>query len=193
MARPAIARTRSAHIDRNDPLNDRQRRFVQEYLVDLQPTEAAIRAGYQGRTRDILASNARSLLSNPLVQEAVKKAMAERAARTRISADRVLKEYARIAFADMRSFASWDAKGVTMKSDRLVSEDDAAAVAEVSGGKRGRTRIRLHDKKRALDAIAKHLGLFDTRHAGDPMKRMEEASRAREILAARIEELAARK
>ena len=173
----------------DDELQPRHRRFVEEYLVDLNGTQAAQRAGFAEKGARHAAV---WLLQQPNIKRELRRRMAERAARTRITADRVLKEYARIAFADIRSYTKWNANSITLRDAKELSEDDAAAIAEVSttGGK---PRLKLHDKKRALESIARHLGLFSTRHAGDPEARDQEATRAREVLEQKIAELAKRK
>ena len=68
-------------------LNDRQRRFVSEYLVDLNATQAAIRAGYSKRTAE---QGGAQLLSNIKVAAAVAAGRAKQAKRTEITADYVL-------------------------------------------------------------------------------------------------------
>jgi len=178
----------------NQPLQSltrRHRRFIDEYLVDLNGKQAAIRVGYRDRYAD---DSACRLLADPLIARAVKRAMAQRAARTRITADRVLKEYARIAFADIRDVADWGSGGINVREPRALTDDAAAAIAEISDGKKGgRARLRLHDKKHALDAIARHLGLFEhhPRPVGNPEMRLKAAESARAKLRARIEALAA--
>lgn len=106
-----------------------------------------------------------------------------------VSADRVLIELARIAFADIRNYASWGPRGLTLRPAAEISEDAAAAIAEVA--RTGRSpRIKLHDKKAALAALARHLGLFEPRTAGDPKARVAEAARLRELVMTRIAALA---
>ena len=176
----------------DDELSLRHRRFIDEYIIDLNGAHAARRAGFTGKNP---ANTACWLLQQPNIQRELRKRIAERAARTRITADRVLKEYARIAFADIRSYTEWNSKGMKLRDANELSADDTAAIAELSssGGNSPRTRIKLHDKKRALKSIARHLGLFSTRHAGDPEARDQEATRAREVLEQKIAELAKRK
>jgi phage terminase small subunit len=149
-----------------DGLTAKQRRFVEEYLVDLNATEAAIRAGYSKRTaRQMGAEN----LSKPVIAEAIRIAMAGRSQRTKITSDRVLEELGIIAFSDMRKFATWGASGVKLNDSNTLPEDAARCVAEVaeSPGKYGRSlRFKLHDKVAALEKIAKHLGMFGE-NAGD--------------------------
>ena len=68
-------------------LTAKQQRFVEEYLIDLNATQAAIRAGYSPKTANEQGAR---LLANASVQEAIAKAMAERSRRTGISQDRVI-------------------------------------------------------------------------------------------------------
>lgn len=120
--------------------------------------------------------------------------VAERAARLGITADRVLEEYARIAFADLRHIVEWGPEGrLVVKSSESLSDADAAAISEIVGGSAGgASRVKLYDKKAALDAIARHLGMFPP----TPRRREEDASPdpaedAREVLARRLARLAA--
>jgi phage terminase small subunit len=80
-------------------LGPRQERFVEAYLVDLNATRAAIRAGHSPRTAEAQGSR---LLSHVKVQRAVTARMAARSQRTEVAADRTLLEIARLAFSDLR-------------------------------------------------------------------------------------------
>lgn len=148
-------------------LTDQQKNFVREYLVDLNGRQAAIRAGYAPLSAEASASQ---LLSVPKVANALAVEQAKLAARTEVNQERIIREYARIAFADIRSFSQFDDAGIIIRPSDDLSADDAAAVAEVSEtvkmvGKGEdahpvRTvKIKLHDKLRALEALGRHLGL----------------------------------
>lgn len=151
-------------------LNARQQRFVEEYLVDLNATQAAIRVGYSKKTA---AEQASRLLTNVKIAEAVAEGRAKLSQRTGITQDRVLQEYARIAFSNMKEFAAFGPDGVKLKDLEDMDDDAARCVAEVSESTSkdgGSIRFKLHDKKGALDSIARHLGMFTDRLAvgGDP-------------------------
>lgn len=139
-------------------LTPKQDLFVREYLVDLNATQAAIRAGYSAQYADRIGSE---LLGKTRVAEAIAVKKAERSAKVGLTAERVLEEYARIAFSDMGDFAAWDSDGVTFMPSSHV---DTRVVAEVKetpmkgGGKA--LGIKLHDKVGALNAVAKHLGML---------------------------------
>jgi phage terminase small subunit len=156
-------------------LTDKQAQFVQEYLIDLNATQAAIRAGYSADTAEQQGSR---LLRNVQVGKAVADAMAQRSVRTRVTADRVLTELARIGFGDIRSVVAWRANtSETGKEDEdgvpetrafneveligsaEIDHDAAAAIAEISQGKDGALKIKMHNKVSALQEIGRHLGL----------------------------------
>jgi len=133
--------------------------FVLEYLIDLDPTQAAIRAGYR-------PSNARyqgwRLLNRPEIAHAIREAMAERAQRCGITEERVLQEYARIAFADMRLVADWGPEGVRLKDSSELDDETAAAIAllaEVETQRYQGMRVKTFDKRKALECLARILGL----------------------------------
>lgn len=161
-------RTRSK-IDA-DGLTAKQAQFVKEYLIDLNATQAAIRAGYSKKTaRQIGEEN----LTKPDIAAAVKKAVESRANRTEITADRVLKELGRLAFFDMRKLYADDG---TLKPPREWDDDTAAALAgldvvetqnaEVDGeGNITYTpqfvkKAKVWDKGGALTLAMKHLGML---------------------------------
>lgn len=141
-------------------LAPRHRRFVDEYLVDLNAKDAAIRAGYTPARASAVAAR---LLRRPAIAAAIDKARALRSQGMSVTADRVLEEYARIAFADFRNLFDWGPQGVTLRPKEMLSDVDAAAIASIelpaTNGRGG--KLRLHDKKAALDKLARHLGLFD--------------------------------
>ncbi len=107
----------------------------------------------------------------------------------------MLQEYARIAFADLRRFADWGPDGrLVLKTPEKLSDADAAAISEITtaGAGSGGYRVKLYDKKSALDAIARHLGMFTPQRPpqeDDPAA--DAAEDAREVLARRLARLAA--
>ncbi|KAF4559206.1 terminase small subunit [Pseudomonas sp. CES] len=157
-------------------LTAKQQRFVDEYLIDLNATQAAIRAGYSKKTAQVQSAR---LLSNVMVSAAVAKGMESRATRTGITQDMVLRELAKIGFSDIRKVVRWgetmvrmaDADdegaedmvpyhGLALIDSTEIDDDTAAAIAEVSQGRDG-LKVKLHDKKGALVDIGRHLGMFN--------------------------------
>jgi phage terminase small subunit len=149
-------------------LTERQQRFVEHYLILGNGAEAARRAGYSRRSALGIASY---LLRRPQIEAAIAAANEERAARTRISRERVLKEWARLGFADPAAILDSAADGsLSLKPLDAVAADDRAAIAAISvaTGKNGsRLSLRLFDKPRALAALGRHLGL-DKEAAPEP-------------------------
>jgi len=135
-------------------------RFVEEYLVDLNAAAAARRAGYTSKRSEAVGYD---LLTNADVQSAIESAQKERSARTGVTADRVVKELARIAFADPRKVMTWGPSGVVLRDSGGLTDDEAAIVAEASqtvteAG--GSIKLKLCDKLAALDKLARHVGLY---------------------------------
>jgi phage terminase small subunit len=119
--------------------------------------------------------------------------IAECAARLGVSVERVLIEYARIAFADIRQVLTWGPEGVVLKPPDELGSAEAAAICEIAPGARpGTYRVKFYNKKAALDAIARHLGMFPAaprRPEENPA--VDPAEDAREVLARRLARLAA--
>lgn len=151
------------------PLTPQQSLFVAEYLKDLNATQAAIRAGYSAKTANEQGCR---LLTNVSVAEAVAEAMKKRIERTEISADRVLKEFARMGFVNMASFLKVDENGLPIADFSALSEDDWAAVQELTitenvmmGSEDNavlnrKVKFKLHAKDASLTQIGRHLGMF---------------------------------
>lgn len=137
-------------------LTDKQRRFVEEYLIDLNATQAAIRAGYSVKTaKEIAAQN----LSKLNISNEIAKAMAERSRRTGVTADRVIEELARIGFVNIGDVVNITTAGVYLdaKKDDLASIQ-SIKIKETEFGRE--QEVKLYDKKSALELLGKHLGIF---------------------------------
>ena len=149
----------SGGIPKKDGLTEKQKRFCDEYIIDLNATQAAIRAGYSEETaRNIGCEN----LAKPNIAEYIEKRIKDRESRTEITQDFVLRELANIASANGTDFAQVDAKGdVTITATEKVPEAKRAAIASIKQGANG-TEVKTYDKIRALELIGKHLGMFQT-------------------------------
>ena len=141
-------------------MTKKQKRFIEEYLIDLNATQAAIRAGY---SPDTAYSIGQENLKKPEVRAQIDKAIAERSKRTGINQDRVVVELAKIALVNPgRVINSSDA---TIRED--AAEEDLAAVQSVKvkqsrleSGEIIEREIRMYDKIKALELLGKHLGMF---------------------------------
>jgi phage terminase small subunit len=141
-------------------LNPRQKAFVQEYLVDLNATQAAIRAGYSERTARVQGPR---LLSNVAVQREIEKGQDRREKRLEITADRIRRELARIAFGDAKKVMSWGPDGVELLSSDDLTDDESAQVAEVSQTitqHGGTIKLKRFDKVKALELLGRDIGMF---------------------------------
>ncbi len=142
-------------------LTEKQRRFVDEYLIDLNATQAAIRAGYSVKTaKDIGCQN----LAKLNIQQAVSEQMAERSKRTGVNQDRIVLELAKIAFVNAADVI--DSDDATIKA--RATADDTAAIQSVKvkviptkEGEGVEREIRLNDKLKALELLGKHLGMWN--------------------------------
>lgn len=141
-------------------LTAKRARFVEEYLVDLNAAAAARRAGYTTKRSEVIGYY---LLTNADIQSAISTAQKARSARTGVTADRVVRELARIAFADARTVMAWGPNGVVLRDSETLTDDAAAAVAEVSETRSeagGSIKVKLADKLSALDKLSRHLGMY---------------------------------
>lgn len=147
-------------------MTPKKERFIVEYLIDLNATKAAERAGYSARTA---YSAGQRLLKDVEVATALTKAQQERAQRTGVTADRVLLELAAIGFSDLRDV--FDEHG-HLRPPQDLPDTVASAIASVKVTKeRSRregdtsteetvTEVKAWDKPRALEMMGRHLGMF---------------------------------
>ena len=150
-------------------LTTKQQRFTEEYLVDCNATQAAIRAGYSKKTAK---SQGQRLLTNVDLKKFLVNHRQRLAERTEVSADRVISELATIGFLNPAKFFKFDG-GTAILDFSRITEDDAKAIAEIQqevyvekdGTAEGRmvkrTRIKFQNKLQALEALAKHTGVYD--------------------------------
>lgn len=107
-------------------MNDKQKRFVQEYLVDMNATQAYIRAGYSANGADVSASR---LLGNASVREAIEKGLAKQAERLRISAERNLEELSCLAYYDPSDVFDFTGDHIRLKPANQISERGRRAMS----------------------------------------------------------------
>ncbi len=152
----------------------KQQRFVDEYLIDQNGTQAAIRAGYSAKTAQQMATEN---LLKPVVRAAIEAGLAKQQERTGITADRVLQEVARIGLFDPRKLFRDDGEP---KGIHDLDDDTAAAISGVKVSTRkdedgkGETTVteyKISDKNTALEKLFKHLGLYelDNQQRVDPL------------------------
>lgn len=138
-------------------MTHKQQMFVKEYLIDLNATQAAIRAGYSKKTADRIGPE---LLGKTCVAKAIQEAMDKRAARVEITADRVLQEIAKLAFANLQDFYN---ENGSLKDIHSLPRDIAVALSSTKVNLTEACavqEIKLHDKKGSLELLGRHLKLF---------------------------------
>ncbi len=141
-------------------MTDKQKRFCEEYLIDLNATQAAIRAGYSPKTANEQGSR---LLANVSIRTHIDKAIAARSARTGVNADRVVRELARLAFVNPTEIVDPD----TARVRETATDDDKAAISAVkvkmSSGENSDSierEVCFADKLKALELLGRHLNMF---------------------------------
>ena len=166
--KPSIAETASAIIEKLD-FTPKEQRFVEEYLIDLNATQAAIRAGYSEKTAKQIGYE---LLCKPHIQAAIETAMAERSARTRVTQDCVLNGIADLSFYDIAELFAEDGslKPIHEIPPRMRMAIAGIEVEELWEG-RGEAlarignlhKVKLADRKGSLELLGRHLKLFTDR------------------------------
>jgi phage terminase small subunit len=153
-----------------------QERFCQEYVVDVNGTQAAIRAGYSDNVKAASVQAAR-LLVNARVVSKIQTLMKARSRRTELTADRILREIMKIAFSDLSQ--AFDDEGNLLKIKDMprsircaIAGIDTEEMFEGYGDERTWTgyskKLKLWDKNKALELLGKHLKLFTDKveHSG---------------------------
>lgn len=160
-----------------DDLSDKQRLFCQEYLIDLNATQSAIRAGYSPKTANEQGAQHLAKLS---IQEYIQELMAKRSEETGITAKRVLDELAKLGFSNMQDFTD-NSNGIANINN--LDANLGACISSIEtqsrtiGDGEGEiviTKLKLHDKLAALEKIAKHIGFFsaDNKQKTSPIKQI---------------------
>ena len=138
-------------------LTPKHARFVEEYLIDANGTQAAIRAGYSKRSAKVTASQN---LSKANIAAEIAKNRAARTVRTQITADDVVQRLQLLASAELPNAASWDSVSVALVDSDKLSPAERAAVRSVKMGQYG-PEIRLSDPAPYLRMLGEHTGLFE--------------------------------
>ncbi|SCM82448.1 Terminase small subunit (modular protein) [uncultured Sporomusa sp.] len=154
-------------------LTPQQKRFCEEYMLDLNQTAAAIRAGYSPNSANEQASR---LLANVNVRAYVDIMMAERSTRVGVSSDRVIRELARLSFSNPAKVVAEDGSILD-----TATEDDLAAVSAIkvkkTTTKAGVTierEVRFTDKNKSLELLARHLGMLVDKKQIDITSKIED-------------------
>lgn len=151
------------------PLNAKQLRFAQEYIIDLNATQAAIRAGYSAKTaKEIGYEN----LTKPHISAEIARLQAEVADRHGVTVDRIVRELAILGFTDMGDYmridggeAWFDWSALPEGATRAISEITQETTPRADGRPEVlKTKFKLYNKRDALVDLGKWLGMFIDRH-----------------------------
>lgn len=141
-------------------LTNKMKQFCLEYLVDLNGTQAAIRAGYSPNSARQIADQNLSKLD---IQAEIARLQQERRERTGITADKVLRELAYQSFARITGVCDFSQKGLVVKDSATLPDWEVATIQEVGQiemGKAGvKTYIKQHSRSAALKLLMQHLGM----------------------------------
>jgi phage terminase small subunit len=157
-----------AEAKRKRPLTDLQKRFVQEYLIDLNATAAARRAGYSEKTASRIGPE---LLGKTCVAEAIAAEQSKLLNKLGIKAKNVLQEYERLAFSDIGDILDFSGVDPKLRPANEIPKDARRAIAsmKVKRYREGRgenareveiTEFKLWPKLDALGKLAEHLGVL---------------------------------
>jgi len=164
-----VARKRIAKIAKSGELEAMQLLFIKEFIIDLNATQAAIRAGYSEKTA---AQQASRLLSHVKIQDAIQKAFDRRIERLDLDGDTVLREIMVLAFSNISDFVDWSDGAIRISPSSGIEKRKLAAVAEISETETKfgtNIKLKMHDKKGSLELLGRHLKLFTDKieHSGN--------------------------
>jgi phage terminase small subunit len=137
-------------------LTAKQARFVDEYLIDLNATQAAIRAGYSRHTAGKIGAQ---LLVKTGIRAALRARQEALRVETGVRQERVLTALAAIAFADMDDYIESGEAGERLRPMSSLTPRQRLAIADARQFRDGFS-LRLHSRLKALDMLARHLGMY---------------------------------
>ncbi len=140
-------------------MNEKQRRFCEEYLIDLNATRAYMAAYPSVKNGTTAKAAASRLLTFVNVRSYIRERMKAQQDRVEIEQDRILRELAAIAFADITEIVTIKDGKVCIEDIDSLPQEKRAAIAEIKENQWG-TEIKICDRLRALELLGKHLGMF---------------------------------
>ncbi|MCI8654982.1 MAG: terminase small subunit [Clostridia bacterium] len=139
-------------------MTEKQKRFCDEYLIDLNATRA-YKVAYPRTKQRTAEVNGSKLLSNTEVKEYIELRLKDIQKRTEVTQDKVIQELAAIAFTNATEFASVKGNSVIIKDTDTLEENVKKAIIGIKEGKNG-IEIKSADKVQALELLGRHLGMF---------------------------------
>lgn len=149
-------------INKETGLTDKQERFCQEFLIDLNATQSAIRSGYSVKTSYAIGGEN---LNKPEIQKRLNELRKPLAEKVGITQEMVLNEFAKIGFANIQDYFKEDLSPENLKE---LEEDKGRAISSIKRTtfktdtySTDTIEFKLHDKIKALENLGKHLGFFE--------------------------------
>jgi len=154
----------------HNSLNDRQARFVREYLIDLNGTQAAIRAGYAPKAAQEQSSR---LLSNAIISAEIERLRSRQMDKLEITSERIIRELALLGFSNMKDYIRVTEQGSALVDLSELDRDRAAAIQQITveeyveghgydAERVRKTKFKLSDKRSSLELLGKHTGVFES-------------------------------
>jgi len=141
-------------------LTVKQRRFKDEYLIDYNASRAALAAGYSKKTAMFIGAEN---LKKPKIKYEIELEMAKRAAKSEVTAERIINELALIAFSDITAFVLMGKKGITLQEFKKLPKDVKRCISTIQQngtGVKAIIKFKLYDKVRALELLGKTRAMF---------------------------------
>lgn len=143
-------------------LTAKQKRFCEEYLICLNATEAAVKAGYKEKTARFIGHEN---LTKPYIADYIKEKQKELSEKSGITAKMVIDELAKIGFCNVQDYLLTGniCRDFTKMEREKVAAVSSVKITEIIGETftRTTTEFKLHDKKGALEMLGRHLGIFE--------------------------------
>jgi phage terminase small subunit len=141
-------------------LSPKRRRFVEEYLIDLNAAQAAVRAGYSTRNADTVSHR---LMQSDSVKAAISEGLKAKAEAAAIKAEAVVKELAVVGFSNVDNFLTFPDGEIVLRSSETIPREIKGAISEISSThtQHGTNiKLKLHNKVNALETLSRLLGFF---------------------------------
>lgn len=164
-------------------MTEKQKRFIEYYLVSNNATQSAIQAGYSRRSAGKIGHQ---LLEKTRIQEEISKRTKEALNNLKLDTDRVLAELASVAFSRITDIVSFDTEGGLSLAENPDLSSLASLEWDSSGGIK---KVKLEGKLKALELLGKHLGLFQhskSRNETSNMSRDREMKRVSKYISDRV-------
>lgn len=161
MQRPEKGNAQSQDVEAD--LTEKEKKFIEEYLMDFNGTRAVVASGYT-ENRKVAAVQAHQLLRKPNIQRAIAAHFSRRKKKFEKEEDRILEELRAIAYAQITDTCKWTKRGIKLIPSRKLKKKHVKAIAEISEVSTDKTttlRVRKHDKLKAIELLGKHFGMWE--------------------------------